>query len=556
MKLNYCPIAIFLFFMVIGIPQKVCAQSGSVQSIQMNVDEENQAITGFGASLAYYENWLTAHPNRAEIYDVIFKELSLDILRVRNTFGYDNEMINHVKQFVSAAESSLGHPVDVMVTSWGPPGYLKSNNDKDNGGTLKYTVNDGVVEFDYAGFAQWWNASLDDYNANGIFPKYISIQNEPDWAAGYESCLLRPSEVVNAADTLAGYNKALDAVYDTVQKRADRPFFLGPECIGIGYNAVENYVNALDLSKLYGIGHHLYHGAESGTVEDDPFTSSNYAKVGNFRPNIPHFQTEYSRTGWFPLAGMIYQSLVQESVTAFLYWDLIWENGGLVALHFPWDRSRWTNAYGYHCTKDFYVFKHYSRFIHPGWKRIGTTGDNEQLKTAAFISSTGDSAAFIAINRSEHDTFNIRLQVPDFRINEATTYSTNENSSFVTFDYLKDTLLQVLPRSLNTVDLRLSVVNSGILVPASRSSFSEVAVFPNPFSRDARIRFVANEGEDYLLEVFDITGKQLSKRKLGSFSAGKQHVEISRSGFEAGTYFLRLTNSAGQAAQGKFVVID
>ena len=71
-----------------------------------------------------------------------------------------------------------------MVTSWGPPAYLKSNNDRGNGGTLKYTVSGSNVLFDYAGFAHWWNKSLDEYNENGIFPKYISIQNEPDWTAG------------------------------------------------------------------------------------------------------------------------------------------------------------------------------------------------------------------------------------------------------------------------------------------------------------------------------------------------------------------------------------
>jgi len=134
-------------------------------------------------------------------------------------------MANHSR----VVSVSISHPEDVEAqflknhvvnfSSVGvgrQPAYLKSNNDKSNGGTLKYTVTDGKVEFDYAGFASWWNASLDNYNANGIYPKYISIQNEPDWDAPYESCLMRPSETVNATDTLAGYNKALDAVYEVV----------------------------------------------------------------------------------------------------------------------------------------------------------------------------------------------------------------------------------------------------------------------------------------------------------------------------------------------------
>lgn len=78
-------------------------------------------MVGWGASLAYYEGWLTSHPKKAEIYDVIFKELSLDILRVRNAYGYDNTMIAKVKEFNQAAQKSLGHPIDMLTTSWGPP---------------------------------------------------------------------------------------------------------------------------------------------------------------------------------------------------------------------------------------------------------------------------------------------------------------------------------------------------------------------------------------------------------------------------------------------------
>ncbi len=55
-------------------------------------------MTGFGAALAYYESWLNAHPRKSEVYELIFGELSLDILRVRNAYGYDPEMVGRVKE--------------------------------------------------------------------------------------------------------------------------------------------------------------------------------------------------------------------------------------------------------------------------------------------------------------------------------------------------------------------------------------------------------------------------------------------------------------------------
>jgi len=532
------------------------AQSDEVEEVEIQVEETYQTITGFGASLAYYENWLTAHPNKSQIYDIIFEELSLDILRFRNAYDYDPTMIDRAKEFAQAAKNSLGHPIDIMSSSWGPAAYVKSNNDKSNGGTIKYSVVDGKVEFDYASFANWWDESLDEYNANGIYPKYISIQNEPDWSASYESCLLRPSETVNSSDTIAGYNKALDAVYEVVTQRDRVPYFLGPECIGIGYNAVQNYINALDLSKLHGIGHHLYHGAEGGTVAGDPFTSSYYNTVGNFHPEVPHFQTEYSRADWFSVAAMMYQSLAVENVAAFLYWDLIWTDGkGLVNLDFPWDRNRWSNSKGYYRTKDFYVFKHYSAFIHPGWKRIGSTNNNSKIKSAAFINAANDSASVIVINRSETDSFKIQLDVPGFEINEATAYSTSEDEDFKTTDYLTDTILTVPPKSISTFDLRISKINT-VSEFIQQKEEIRVSSYPNPFSESTTIRFNLKEQSGITLSVFNSHGQQVVKNQLGFYPSGSHAFTFNRNGLNAGMYFYRLEIEDGKFGIGKLMVQD
>jgi glucuronoarabinoxylan endo-1,4-beta-xylanase len=263
-------------------------------------------------------------------------------------------MVGRVKEYMAAAENSLGHPIALLSTSWSPPGYLKNTGDRKNGGSLRYTLDGGNVKFDYAGFAHWWNGALDEYSANGIFPTYISIQNEPRWSASYESCLLYPQETINSTDTIAGYNKALDVIYDTLSARSSRPQILGPEPLGIDYSLVQSYVNQLDLSKLDGIAHHLYHGVD----ENYPYASTDFTKLGDFHPEVPHFQTEFSRGDWFSLAGLIYKSFWDEQVVAYLYWDLIWNEGGLVQLDFPWDSTRWIDpAKGYTKTKDFYAFK-------------------------------------------------------------------------------------------------------------------------------------------------------------------------------------------------------
>ncbi|MCK4991888.1 MAG: hypothetical protein KAS29_15420, partial [Bacteroidales bacterium] len=360
---------------------------------------------------------------------------------------------DRVQEYVTASETALGYPISVLTTSWGPPGYLKNTGDRKNGGTLRYTTGAGGVEFDYAGFAHWWGKSLDEYNEHGVFPEYISIQNEPDFSASWESCLLKPVEVINATDTIAGYNNALDAVYDTLSLRALKPKILGPETVGIGYNAVESYTNALDLAKLDGIAHHLYHGVD----ENNPYASTDFTKVGDFHPEVPHFQSEYSRGDWFSLAGLIYKSFYDEKVVAYLYWDLIWNEGGLVTLDFPWDQSQWIDPQkGYTKTKDFYAFKQFSAFIHPGWQMTGHSLTGTDGAALTFVSPTGDSATCVVINRSNTDELVMHLTIPGYRIHESFIYTTSESENCELKGALSDSVLTLSPHSISTVDMRIT----------------------------------------------------------------------------------------------------
>ncbi len=550
-------ICYLLFFIVSGL--SVCSISVSAQNVKYEAvsiipGETYQTVEGFGASFAYYENWLTEHPNKAEIYEAIFGELSLDILRVRNSYDYDPGMIDRVAEFAQAAENSLGKPIEILSTSWGPPAYLKSNNDRKNGGTLKFTKTGNEVEFDYAGFAEWWMKSLDEYSAHGIYPDYISIQNEPGYSDTWETCILKPTETVNSVDTLAGYNKALDAVYDSLMQREFKPKILGPETSGIGYNAVENYINALDVSKLYGIAHHLYHGVD----ENDPYSTVNMTKVGNFHPEIPHLQSEYSRGDWFSLAGLIYKSFHDENVVAYLYWDLIWDNGGLVSLDFPWDQSRWIDPLkGYTLSKDFYSFKQFSRFIHPGWQRIGTSATGNDCKALAFLSPNKDSATFVVINRSETDTLNIHVSIPGHTIDTSSVYKTSESGNCDYSGELLDSMLMLSPHSIATVEMQISEIDTSTIsniITAVGDAIIFKSLYPNPFSQSATLGFSLKKNQLIRLSVLDIQGREINNQSIGFLTSGNHRLTIHRNGLSNGLYLYKLENSIGDFSLGRFII--
>lgn len=516
--------------------------------VTINPDIRYQSIEGFGASLAYYENWLTAHPNKSQIYQAIFGELSLDILRVRNAYDYDPGMIDRVKEFADAAASALDKPIKILSTSWGPPGYLKNTNNRKNGGTLGYTLTEDGIEFDYEGFANWWKGSLDEYNTNGVYPTYISIQNEPDWSASWETCLLTPSEKITSTDTVAGYNEALEAVYTMVEERAIKPKILGPETVGVGYNSVQNYINALNISYLYGIAHHLYHGVD----EDNPWISTDIPKVGDFYPEIPHFQTEFSRGDWFSLVGLVYKSLHDENVVSYLYWNLIWDQTGLVGLDFPWDKSRWKDVTkGYTKNKEFFAFKQFSAFIHPGWERLEAHTAGNDIKLLAFMNTAKDSASVVLINRSQNETFPVKINIPGFSIDSSAIYRTSENDNCEYIGELINKELTLPPYSVSTAQM---LISETITNHQKNTSEIKTKVYPNPFTNAANIHFSTLSGEDIILRIYDSQGRLLRNETIKKSGTGQNKFSIERNELSSGLYFYIIQNSRGLTETGNFVV--
>lgn len=547
---KYQRIAVFIF--TLAGPVMTPAQGQDIENAIVTIDPETtyQVMEGFGAALAYYEGWLTAHPNKSEIYDAIFGELSLDILRVRNAHGYDAEMVSRVAEFAQAAEQSLGHPIPIMSTSWGPPAYLKSNNDRNNGGTLRYTIEDGTVIFDYAGFAEWWDESLDAYEAVGVQPAYISIQNEPDFTATYESCRLEPREkIIPGGDTIAGYNRALKAVRDTVLKREDPPKFLGPETIGIGYSAVQRFVDGLNTAHIDAIAHHLYHGVD----EWDPYSSDKFTEVGNYEPEIPHWMSEFNRGDWYSLAGLIYKSLHDENVVAYLFWDLIWTEGGLVSLEFPWNSSGWTTAGGYFRTPEFYAFKQYSAFIHPGWIRVDAGLTGSFGRGVAFMDPAGDSLTLVVVNTSEVDYITIDVDVDGYNIDTSFIYKTSDTEMCEFTGALNQSTFFLNPRTIATVKMGISksVDSQNDLLAGGEL---EHRVYPNPASDHATIEFYQERTDATTITLYDLQGKEVRKATPGILASGKNAHTIDISGLGEGLYLYSVNTGGRRVMNGKFLI--
>jgi glucuronoarabinoxylan endo-1,4-beta-xylanase len=468
-----------------------------------------QTIEGLGGAIAFYNGWVTAHPYKLEIYTNAFAGLNLSMLRLGNWFRYQgsNNFDPDAPGFVTNANRVLGHPVPVYMSSWSPPAFLKSNGQVGNGGSLIYT--NGSFAAAYTNFASYWYDSIQAYQSNGVNLTWASIQNEPDWVAGYDSCIFHPNEdsavVTNATTTFitngmtittnivtavvtniyASYSKALDAAYQKLTNLPAPPKLLAPECVHISYNDLNNYATTLNSNSFYGVAHHLY-GDGSAALTGDSFLTAISSATNVFRSK-PHFMTEYGDVfDMIECANLIHNSLVVESVSGYNHWNLIWPgtNGGLIQIENPFAaQSTWTNAppgtptqsHGWWYSPSYWSMKHFSYFIQPGFRRVSETDTDNNVRGSAYLSLNGLRLVVVMINTNPTVSSAMTFNFGTFNASQSSVYQTAGTNMFSSLGALTNS--QVLPpRSLTTIVLdQTNVVVGAASNPSPANSASGVA---------------------------------------------------------------------------------
>lgn len=517
----------------------VCFANAQKQ-ITVKTSVKKQTIDGFGGSIAYYENWVVAHPKRSMIYDYLFRDLGLSILRSRNMYmneGATNNGVNDTKTIV--LEGKKRSSFDIMMSSWSPPGKYKSNGKPANDETMATLATDAAGNFVYGDFAKWWYKSLLDYKAKGIDIKYVSIQNEPNWNPGYEGCIFMPTEQTVYDKKLAknvkvaSYSKAFNAVYDTIAKYSStlkiNPKMIGPEVLGIE-NAWSgrpgDYTKYMDMTKCYAVAHHLYTGTDAATMV------TNMTVLNNAYPAIPKMQTEYSDKDWLTLSQIIHNSLVVENVSAYLVWEIIWPGSDFIDMENPWTSGSWVNPNGFKVGTKYYAFKQYAYFIKPGYRRVETSGSTSTLKVSAFLSPDAQKMSIVAINTSTvKDSISISPQ--DFSVSSGNIYRTSEKENCILSGIYSGGNIVLPPKSITTIALQASQ-NVGIKTISDEKS--QVFAFPNPFNSEVTLN-LKNFSANTIIEVSNLSGQILYREKLENITSGKIGSELPK-----GIYILGITD--------------
>lgn len=402
--------------------------SGADVVLQWNMEE--QTIDGFGVAQAGWSDYLYAHRKRNEVMDVLFGQdgLRLSILRGEvfphydeTTFNMDadidlplddpffdtdfNKDENREAEAIAQRNGQLWimkkakqeYGVDKLIFStWSAPAYMKSN-----GSTSK-----GSLKRDYyPAFANYLSAFCDAYTNAGLPVYAISPANEPEYAAGWNSCLwlpgtttLGPFIVNNLGPKLQQTHPETKIIFgENAQWSAILGFVMGSK------NYVRDILNLntrITNFPLIAAGH----GYIDPITKKDP-AIERFDKAES--KGLPVWLTEISdpeesydatMTSGLKWAKKFHRFLCEANTGAIVWWAGALPDGGTTEGLINIDKNR----VDYEVTKRCEVFGNFSRYIPVGSKRISAQY-NSDLGYMISGYKYDKSYTVVAINPSDYE---------------------------------------------------------------------------------------------------------------------------------------------------------
>jgi glucuronoarabinoxylan endo-1,4-beta-xylanase len=311
-----------------------------------------QQIDGFGGGVVFLDGGLD--PVSSANMDTLYRtntssQLGLSLLRVRI------DPNSNWSTALADAQKAVARGGRVLATPWTPPASMK-----DNGGL----TNGSLLPAQYANYASFLNDFAGYMKANGAPLAAVSVQNEPDWPATYESCLWSGSQFLSFFRTNAA------AI-------TNAPVMM-PESLAFNFNYSDPTLNdPVAVTNVAYVGGHLY---GVGTIVD-------YANA--HARGKPTWMTEFllndqTIDSALVTAQQIHNCLNAGNMSAYIWWKVIGNANGLL------------NAAGAPQKRGF-VMAQFSRFVRPGFNRIPASYNGSVLATA-YRNTNATAFAIVAIN--------------------------------------------------------------------------------------------------------------------------------------------------------------
>ena len=363
--------------------------SQSTQSGQCTVgwNDVHQKIDGFGGGVVFLDAGLD--PVTDANMNTLFgtnnaSQLGLSLLRVRidPTTNWSNAL--------SDAKKAVAWGASVMATPWTPPASMKSNGS---------TIGGSLLVAQYTNYAAYLNNFATymamNMSTNGVPLAALSIQNEPDITVTYESCSWTAVQ--------------LQAFFHTNAAAITNVPLMMPESYQFDPSMSDPTLNdTTAVTNVAIIGGHLY-----GTATTQEYTNA-------INKGKPTWMTEYllNDQTWGTAIGtaqQIHSCLAVGNMSAYIWWKCLGDTNGLLnAAGTPQKRG--------------YVMAQFSRFVHPGYYRIGVTNVAGSTLVSAYKNPGSGGFAVIAINNNL-TTVTQTVNLANFNASSVIPWITSSNLS-------------------------------------------------------------------------------------------------------------------------------
>ena len=92
----------------------------------------------------------------------------------------------YILPLLDAAEASYGAKLDIMLSPWSPPAYMKTNGERNHGGKLKEAYK--------RRWAEYLCRYIEEYRNRGYHVTKMTMQNEPKAVQPWDSCIYTEQE--------------------------------------------------------------------------------------------------------------------------------------------------------------------------------------------------------------------------------------------------------------------------------------------------------------------------------------------------------------------------
>jgi glucosylceramidase len=293
--------------------------------------------------------------------------------------------------------------IRLWASPWTPPVWMKTGYKTASGApaggnaTRPSYFDGGNMKSDTTtlnSYAQYLVKWLQAYKAQGITVETVSAQNEPGYDQNYPSCLWDSATYVNFIKVLGPALSAASlstkvmggtmsnpndsSILSALMGDATAKTYIG--VVGVQWGMLDSAVSSPSTFSAYGVP--LW--ATEHKCGNYPWNTSTYVTTA---PNDQAYGVE----SW----GYIRDAITKARVTAYNAWNMVLDNVGLgIDTSRNWAQDSLLTVSGGTLTKTpaYYVFRHFSQFVDPGAKVVGTAGSGDAV---AFKNPDGSIVAVV-----------------------------------------------------------------------------------------------------------------------------------------------------------------